>query len=241
MLSKVGALLLIIIIVLILFAISKIDSPQVMSSVDTSSKQSLRLVIVSDTHGIYRHPIPHGDVLIHCGDSEWSAAQLEQWAEKYNHTHVLAVSGNMDYRLGQQKDTLKRVTYLQDSELIVSGIKIYGSPWTPRFVGVFQLDDQNEAEKVWERVPLDVDVLITHGPPKGIRDITSRGRGVGDGQLLTKVLQINPRVHCFGHIHESYGTHQSDKTLFCNAAVFNGHAPIVVDVPLDKTKPAVVI
>lgn len=199
---------------------------------------SLRLVIVSDTHRSYRHPIPSGDIWIHAGDSELTASEMDSWAMSLPHAHKLVVCGNMDRRLEGEKQKLRNVTYLQDSDVNISGIKLYGSPWTPEFTGIFQLEDPQAAKVVWEKVPPDVDVLITHGPPRGILDRTSRGLRVGDSALLSVVERINPRVHCFGHIHESYGTMQNENTTFCNAAVFNGHPPLVVDIPRDKNQPA---
>lgn len=202
---------------------------------------SVRLVIVSDTHRHYRQAIPDGDVWIHAGDSELTASEMDAWASRLPHKHKVAVCGNMDYRLAEGKGSLQNVVYLQDSAVTVRGIKIYGSPWTPKFVGVFQLRDQDEAAAVWQKVPRDTDVLISHGPPAGVLDRTSRGKRVGDRALLRKVEEMQPRVHCFGHIHESYGTQKSGETLFCNAAVFNGHPPIVVDVPVKKGAPASIV
>lgn len=199
---------------------------------------SVRIVIVSDTHRSYRHPIPSGDVWIHAGDSELTASEMDALAKSLPHPHKVVVCGNMDRRLENEKQSLRNVVYLQDSDVTVSGLKIYGSPWTPEFVGIFQLEDSQAATSVWEKVPSDVDVLITHGPPKGILDRTSRGWRVGDGALLDKVEEIKPRVHCFGHIHASYGTMKNGETIFCNAAVFDGHPPLVVDVPLDRDYPA---
>lgn len=204
------------------------------------SKDFLRLVIVSDTHRSYNMPIPDGDVLIHAGDSEWSGSEMDRWASQLNHPHKLAICGNMDYNMQRTAEGMQNVTYLQDSSVTISGVKFYGSPWTPKFVGVFQLKSKHQTENVWSNIPTDVDVLITHGPPSTKLDITSRGLEVGDEVLLEAVTSIKPRVHCFGHIHESYGTTKTDDTLFCNAAVFNNHPPIVVDVPIRKDKAATV-
>lgn len=210
-----------------------------------SEKKSVRLVILSDTHRSYTRPIPVGDVLIHCGDSELSKNELDAWAADLSHRAKLSVAGNMDIALSDErkdrKSSFQHVTYLQDNEQVVSGIKFYGSPWTPEFVGVFQLRNSADAQKVWNKVPSDADVLITHGPPAGVLDRTSRGMGVGDRDLLDLVRNVRPRVHCFGHVHESYGTLRENGTLFCNAAVFNGHPAIVVDLPLDKNKPAILV
>lgn len=206
-----------------------------------SVRTALRLVIVSDTHRSYRRPIPPGDVFIHAGDSELSAGEMDTWLARLPHRHKIVVGGNMDYRLREGAGDLQQASYLQDGAITVDGVKIYGSPWTPKFVGVFQLDDAAAAGDVWACVPDDVDVLVTHGPPKGVLDRTSRGRGVGDGTLMCRVDELRPRVHCFGHVHESYGALEKDGTLFCNAAVFNGHAALVVDVPLDRKLPAMLV
>lgn len=199
---------------------------------------SVRFVVVSDTHRIYDHEIPDGDVFIHAGDSEFTAREMSDWVKSLPHQHKVIICGNMDYRLKQGKDRLEGLTYLQDSAVNISGLTIYGSPWTPEFTGVFQLENDDEGHAIWDKVPADVDVLITHGPPKNILDRTSRGIRVGDRELLKKVEEIKPRVHCFGHIHESYGTKMVGGTLFCNGAVFNGHPPLVIDVPIDKSEPA---
>lgn len=206
-----------------------------------STRDVVRFVIVSDTHRSYHQEIPNGDVWIHAGDSELSATEMDAWAGELPHAHKLVVCGNMDYRLKRGQGELKNVRYLEDSAVIIHGLKIYGSPWTPEFVGVFQLDGVERAQSVWEKVPGDVDVLVSHGPPKGILDRTSRGKRVGDEMLLEAVERVGPRVHCFGHVHESYGVEQKERTVFCNAAVFNGHRPIVVDVPVKKDLPASVV
>ena len=239
-------------------ALKPMAFPQESTSRDTSEKpnvsnmssseqmdKSLRLVILSDTHRGYGGHVPPGDVLIHCGDSEWAAEEFEQWASEYDHRYKIVICGNMDSRLSRDQTFAgaKNIFYLQDSFIDISGVKIYGSPWTPEFVGVFQLRSQQQATDVWSKVPADTDVLITHGPPKSILDVTSRGQSVGDKALLDilSTRNVRPRVHCFGHVHESYGTLKRDGTLFCNSAVYNGHRPIVVDVPFDRNQSAIIV
>jgi len=50
-----------------------------------------------------------------------------------------------------------------------------------------------------------VDVMMTHGPPMGIRDETRRDEHVGCKHLLRASWRCRPRLHCFGHIHEGWG------------------------------------
>lgn len=240
MFSQITLILLATIVVVFVFI--RFGERENIDDIHTMS-DALRLVIVSDTHRSYTRPIPAGDVLIHCGDSELSGSELEAWAANHNHNTKIAVAGNMDGALSEknQQKAIRGITYLQDRDLTVSGLKFYGSPWTPEFVGVFQLHNQNDAQAVWQKISSDVDVLITHGPPAGVLDRTSRGMRVGDHELLEAVDRIRPRVHCFGHIHESYGTTERNGTLFCNAAVFNGHHAIVVDVPFNRKKRAILV
>jgi predicted phosphodiesterase len=49
-----------------------------------------------------------------------------------------------------------------------------------------------------------VDIMMTHGPPKGILDETVHGH-LGCDSLLHALKRCRPRLHCFGHIHEGYG------------------------------------
>jgi Icc-related predicted phosphoesterase len=69
-------------------------------------------------------------------------------------------------------------------------------------------------------IPAEVDVLITHGPPKGILDFTEYDKdNVGCPLLLEKVRQVKPKVHVFGHIHEARGKKEIDDTIFINASM----------------------
>ena len=93
--------------------------------------------------------------------------------------------------------------------------------------------------EVWARVPTRVDVLVTHGPPMGVLDRTSRGESVGCEALAEALERIRPRLHVFGHIHESYGTLEKGGTLFVNACNCNlryrtVNPAIVVDLDGDE-------
>ena len=53
-------------------------------------------------------------------------------------------------------------------------------------------------------IPDAVDIVMTHGPPKGILDWCPEGN-VGCSNLLEAICRARPKMHCFGHIHESNG------------------------------------
>ncbi|KAF1788038.1 Metallo-dependent phosphatase-like [Phytophthora cactorum] len=89
-------------------------------------------------------------------------------------------------------------------------------PWTS---GAFNVARGFADEQHWAKVPADVDVLVTHGPPHGILDSTFTGLHVGSEILLKETMsRIRPSFHIFGHIHEAYGATRVGKTVFVNAA-----------------------
>jgi len=116
-----------------------------------------------------------------------------------------------------------------DSSVLIERVRFYGSPWTPRFEGGFQYngDSVREGKVIWSKIPGDVDVLITHTPPFGVLDATRDGRHVGDRSLLLTLHDVHPTYHVFGHVHNSYGQEHHQHTTFINAAVADGHDPVV--------------
>lgn len=60
-------------------------------------------------------------------------------------------------------------------------------------------------EEIWSKILEKLDVLITHIPPFRVRDQTVFKQHVGCKKLLEMVQKIAPKIHIFGHIHESYG------------------------------------
>mmetsp|Transcript_78892 Transcript_78892/g.139654 ORF Transcript_78892/g.139654 Transcript_78892/m.139654 type:complete len:303 (+) Transcript_78892:67-975(+) len=159
----------------------------------------------------------------------------------------------------QKQDS--KIHYLEDSGIKVDGVRIWGSPWTPAIilpgylslaakltVGLpgrmaFNLMSIEEQRTHWAKIPKDVDIVVTHGPPHGFGDRTRFGSHVGDQVLAEELLQrVRPQFHVFGHIHEGHSAVQYDhgagngQTIFINAAVCDmshhkvSQPPIVFDV-----------
>ena len=53
-------------------------------------------------------------------------------------------------------------------------------------------------------MPDDVDILITHNPPKWHLDLPQAG-GLGDEFELKEVWRVKPTLHVFGHVHSGHG------------------------------------
>ncbi|EOA82974.1 hypothetical protein ACJQWK_04712 [Exserohilum turcicum] len=85
-------------------------------------------------------------------------------------------------------------------------ISIYGAPQIPACgpmsVHAFQYERGQDA---WsETIPEDIDILITHTPPKFYRDL-SLPTGIGCEHLLAEVQRVKPTLHVFGHVHWGAG------------------------------------
>ena len=100
------------------------------------------------------------------------------------------------------------VFYLENSFVILDDIKIWGSPITPSFGygWAFNKDRGYDINEIWNRIPSDTDIVITHGPIHSYCDRTDRGGlNVGCEQLYHRLNEVKPQLHFSGHIHEAYG------------------------------------
>src|SRR3954451_6223766 len=83
----------------------------------------------------------------------------------------------------------------------------------------------NGEEKVASKfgaVPADTDVVICHGPPRGLGDHTGRKHGqphVGSSALTETIERVQPRLLVCGHIHSGYGRYRLGETDIVNAAL----------------------
>jgi Icc-related predicted phosphoesterase len=97
-----------------------------------------------------------------------------------------------------------------------------------------ELGQQRSAGVSTRRSPGNTDILITHGPPRGILDrAPGSSSHAGDQELLDAVTRVKPRLHVFGHIHGAHGLVSTPDTLFANAALLGpggdiDRQPIVV-------------
>jgi len=83
------------------------------------------------------------------------------------------------------------------------------------------MNGENRKEH-WEKIPMNTDILITHGPPMDIMDKTEiGGHHVGCQYLAKRIKKVKPKVHIFGHIHETYGTQVHHDTTYMNCSVMD--------------------
>lgn len=195
----------------------------------------MKLVLISDTHNLHDQvELPKGDVLIHAGDMglEGGVGEVQKcldWLNKQPHEHIIAIAGNHDWAFQRNKEELDlgRIKYLENSSVNIEGKNFYGSPVQPEFCDwAFNVARGPAIKKYWDMIPDagQVDVLVTHGPPKGILDwqhLKWGNQHLGCEDLMNQVLISKPFIHVFGHIHGGYGIKEFNETQFFNASQVN--------------------
>lgn len=183
----------------------------------------MKIVHISDTHGYHRQlrELPNADLIVHLGDFTMGGTELEaidfmNWFCGLPYAHKIFISGNHDDCLyGAHINGLDHnVNYLCNSGVDINGVKFYG---VPMFMGDCVTDRQQHNI---ERIPADTDVLITHNPAYGILDF-DENINYGDELLLTKVIEIQPKLHMFGHIHAQHGIVKDHGITFSNGAIMD--------------------
>lgn len=199
----------------------------------------MKLVAISDTHTRWSNLIiPECDVLISAGDysfqgQPWIVKHFHAWLNEQSAKHIISVQGN--HEVGVEKDfamskqlalqACPRVHFLEEGEVIIDGVKFYGSAITPFFHDwAYNRMRGEEIRRHWDMIPRDTNVLITHGPPHGILDIVNYPNGtpkerVGCHDLKERINELNIDIHVFGHIHSSHGQHHEGGTSFYNASI----------------------
>lgn len=192
----------------------------------------MNITLMSDTHALHGEiDVPDGDIFIFAGDmthcrTARDVEDFNRFLGRLDHEHKIVIGGNHDHRLARDPEKARAMLsegiYLQDEEMVVEGVKIYGAPWQPIFNGracdAFALQRGEPLRKKWDLIPDDVDILVTHTPPAGILDLDGP---VCHGCLdLTETLQrVKPRYHVFGHVHSNHGMVKSNGTCYINCNI----------------------
>jgi len=212
-----------------------------------------RITFISDTHskhGQITYSLPGGDIIIHAGDissmgyfqeitnfCKWFDDGLSQYDNK------IFISGNHDLNFQDKPKETKvivdeyDINYLEDSNVNIDGINVWGSPWQPEFHSwAFNLPRNGKSlREKWDLIPPTTDILITHGPGWGRLDrVKGRTENLGCELLTERINIIKPKIHVCGHIHSGYGLKEENGTLFINASVLNEEyiftqKPITID------------
>jgi Icc-related predicted phosphoesterase len=209
----------------------------------------MRIGCISDTHEQERSvEFPPCDLLIQAGDITFKGDRhkLGAFDDRCEalplpKDRILVCAGNHDISLEKTPEVALHAflncTCVRDATVVVDGVRIYMSPWQPRFNDwAFNLDRSSaELAAQWNAIPDDTNILVPHGPPYGFGDLSVRGLQVGCELLLERIEQLRPRFHVCGHVHEGYGRYETDfGTVVVNASVCDAryrpvNLPIVIE------------
>lgn len=197
----------------------------------------IKICAVSDLHEQWNKvEIPKCDILVNAGDLTYRGdlRQIESfndWCKELKELgvvkEVVTIAGNHDLSAQKLprnfKEKVKDFIYLQDSEVSLFGIRIYGSPWSPSFYReygwVFNADRGFEMKNHLKKIPEGLDILLSHSPPFGLRDKVPSGEYVGCKDLLQAIKDKKPKYVVCGHIHHSYGQSEIENTIVINASI----------------------
>lgn len=164
-----------------------------------------------------------GDLLIVTGDltrnhnSENEMALFDYWLNEQPYNKKVVIAGNHDNVLYENRLKIQFGDYLCDSGTEFEGLKIWGYPWSHRFIGInpnccafTYLDETWHYDEHIAKIPNDIDILITHEPAFGVLDGIPQEDGslfhVGNKGLYGWLKYVErPLLHVFSHIHEAYG------------------------------------
>ncbi|KAF2476949.1 Metallo-dependent phosphatase [Lindgomyces ingoldianus] len=83
--------------------------------------------------------------------------------------------------------------------------KVFGSPCTPKLWNwAFQYGSEDAAQ-LWDAIPSDTDIVVTHTPPRNHCDAAGTKERTGCEALLNVLSRVRPMLSIFGHIHEARG------------------------------------
>lgn len=201
----------------------------------------MNILAISDTHGFHKDikDFTNIDMIIFAGDFSNSripsinlpeADDFFNWFSEIPVKHKIMIAGNHDSAMEAKIVKVpKDIIYLEHEWCDIDGIKIFGSPYTPTFGNWSFMKKRGELDPYWQEIPIGTDILVTHGPPHGILDVSRDRDGIlefcGDKELLNNVYRVQPKYHIFGHIHsfqdcinKGYRKINDIRTIFYNAS-----------------------
>ena len=206
----------------------------------------MKIVCISDVHGKWNKiEIPECDILISAGDYSFTGEQhmirdFHEWMCKQPAKHKISVQGNHEkwveknFDLAKQmaKEACPDIHFVDEGLVEMGGLKIWCSAITPFFCNwAWNRYRGDDIQKHWDKIPANgsIDLVVTHGPCHGIFDDLERFNGAkcefeieytGCLQLLNKIIEIRPKAHICGHIHEHGGKQLvRDGITFVNASI----------------------
>jgi hypothetical protein len=232
----------------------------------------MRIAALSDQHG-FLPDVPPCDLVIVAGDvcpdyigpllamheperqKAWFNREIRPWLAKAPARHKILTWGNHDWcgeacEFPHDSPAQASTTELQivvDERTTVESpdgrIRVWATPWSNQFMNWAFMKAPEELEEVYARIPIGIDILVSHQPPYGYGDLM-RGAAAGSGEhlgsreLLAAIRRVRPRLVICGHIHDGAGRFECDGIPIYNVSVVDEGYRLVRPPTLIELSPA---
>jgi Icc-related predicted phosphoesterase len=173
----------------------------------------MRILVVSDLHGSLitaraACDLVKPDLILSCGD--WGDADQITKADLtafQRYAPLYSTFGNHDpleILNGLHNPDGTPVLLPQGSPVMVAGLHLagIGGIWAKSHAKPHYVTDQDVAAAAARAAAIGpIDILLTHGCPIGLADMTPAGRHGGQRCFLEATKTIAPRLHMCGHLH----------------------------------------
>lgn len=199
---------------------------------------------ISDLHGTLIDIKPCDLVLI-CGDTvplniqsnskktyKWFQTVFKEWIDNLPCNKVLFIAGNHDLGLEYHQKRYEKlfpednkVTYLCNTSYDYKGIKIFGTPYCKQFGHWAFNRDDSTLIKLFEEIPYNLDILMSHDAPYGCTDVCLQQLDwiskdhLGNMPLRNAIIEKKPKVVFHGHLHSSnhvFESLENSKVVNCS-------------------------
>ena len=209
-----------------------------------------RIWHISDTH-TFEHllQIPSNiDIVIHSGDesnsfevykNEIECKQFINLFSKLPIKNKVMIGGNHSAYIAKHTREFRQlckennIIYLENESVKVEGLNIWGSPFSPTFGNWYFMKGRDKMHKLWENIPNDTDIIVTHTPPKGCLDLSyDRNHNLemcGCVSLLKHTFRVKPKLVLYGHIHNSENVLNAGQMKLANLDTIFSNGSVVTD------------
>lgn len=204
----------------------------------------MRICAIGDGHGNLNFSVKESDLLLISGDmlpcsyrdkiiacsqqENFIRDELIPWLKRQPVKDVVIIGGNHDWifdiSLSQVPKWPSNVHYLQDSEIEINGLRIYGTPQQPIFLTWAFNRTEEQLEKYFNNIPERLDILLCHTSPYKIMDEVNLPNKVGNFgcKILKKTIdRVKPKNVIFGHFHGCYGKIKKKGINYINCSLLD--------------------
>lgn len=191
------------------------------------TKRYMKIAAVSDLHGelqpVHRILDLEGPDLLLCAGDWGTAAEVNpgHFNSITEKVHTLTVSGNND-----PLDLLPAITNKDGTSILLENglIKHYLNLWIAGINGIWAkshkkawyITDEEVVAAAARLADKDVHILVTHGCPIGMADLTPFGTHGGQRCFTEAFKIVKPKLYLCGHLHRKGSYQTKDGRLVVN-------------------------